>query len=140
VIERDRQDGRIEDQHQKVEDSGNPTAKSARVAVSTEEESTVTTVVDLETKAAEEKKKVEFVGGKDANHETVVFKAVDDKDISEDIDPANEVRGTKLIRIHLSICQCTFLVGLDFNLIATAVPLSPVSSNRPAISANMAPP
>ncbi|KAK7733716.1 hypothetical protein SLS53_008183 [Cytospora paraplurivora] len=44
-------------------------------------------------------------------------------DINEDIDPANEVQGTKLVLIHLSICLCTFLVGLDFNLIATAVPV-----------------
>ncbi|ROV99110.1 hypothetical protein VMCG_06591 [Cytospora schulzeri] len=33
-------------------------------------------------------------------------------DINEDIDPANEVKGTKLILIHLAICLCTFLVGL----------------------------
>lgn len=32
--------------------------------------------------------------------------------INEDIDPANEVKGTKLALIHLSICLCTFLVGL----------------------------
>ncbi|KAI6083461.1 MFS general substrate transporter [Hypoxylon rubiginosum] len=44
-------------------------------------------------------------------------------DITDDIDPANEVQGTKLILIHLSVCLCTFLVGLDFNLIATAVPI-----------------
>jgi MFS family permease len=44
-------------------------------------------------------------------------------DISDDIDPANEVQGTKLVLIHLAICLCTFLVGLDFNLIATAVPV-----------------
>ncbi|OTA69244.1 MFS general substrate transporter [Hypoxylon sp. EC38] len=44
-------------------------------------------------------------------------------DINEDIDPANEVRGTKLVLIHLSICLCTFLVGLDYNVIATAVPV-----------------
>lgn len=70
-------------------------------------------------------------------------------DINEDIDPANEVQGTKLVLIHLAICLCTFLVGLvslrywcrsrpgniwkssgidcetpqDFNLIATAVPV-----------------
>lgn len=43
-------------------------------------------------------------------------------DISEDIDPANEVQGTKLVLIHVAICLCTFLIGLDFNLIATAVP------------------
>jgi hypothetical protein len=111
----------------KVEDPENPAAKSVRVAVSTEEESTDTAaVVDLEAKAAEEKKqkkKVEFAGGKDANHEPAVVKAVDGKNISEDIDPANEVHGIKLILIHLSICLCTFLVGLDFSLIATAVPV-----------------
>ncbi|KAK4234572.1 putative HC-toxin efflux carrier [Achaetomium macrosporum] len=44
-------------------------------------------------------------------------------DISEDIDPANEVQGTKLVLIHVAICLCAFLVGLDFNLIATAVPV-----------------
>ncbi|KAJ8119220.1 hypothetical protein ONZ43_g3789 [Nemania bipapillata] len=43
--------------------------------------------------------------------------------VLEDIDPRNEVKGTKLVLIHLSICLCTFLVGLDFNLIATAVPV-----------------
>ncbi|KAI1409702.1 MFS general substrate transporter [Hypoxylon sp. FL1857] len=29
----------------------------------------------------------------------------------------------KLVLIHISICLCTFLVGLDFNVIATAVPV-----------------
>ncbi|KAI1113353.1 major facilitator superfamily domain-containing protein [Nemania sp. NC0429] len=43
-------------------------------------------------------------------------------DITGDIDPANEFQGLKLILIHLSVCLCTFLVGLDFNLIATAIP------------------
>ncbi|TGO28140.1 hypothetical protein BPAE_0031g00050 [Botrytis paeoniae] len=43
--------------------------------------------------------------------------------MNDDIDPNNEVRGTKLILIHMSICLCTFIVGLDFNLIATAVPV-----------------
>ncbi|KAI0388354.1 MFS general substrate transporter [Xylariaceae sp. FL0594] len=43
--------------------------------------------------------------------------------IHDDIDPENEVQGTKLVLITLSICLCTFLVGLDFNLIATAVPV-----------------
>ncbi|KAI0477870.1 MFS general substrate transporter [Xylariaceae sp. FL0804] len=43
--------------------------------------------------------------------------------ISDDIDPANEVRGVKLVSIHLAVCLCTFLIGLDFNLIATAVPV-----------------
>ncbi|KAK4169836.1 putative HC-toxin efflux carrier [Cladorrhinum sp. PSN259] len=45
------------------------------------------------------------------------------QDITEDIDPANEVTGPKLLLIHLAICLCTFLVGLDFNLIATAIPV-----------------
>ncbi|RDA91790.1 hypothetical protein CP533_2822, partial [Ophiocordyceps camponoti-saundersi (nom. inval.)] len=44
-------------------------------------------------------------------------------DMSQDIDPGNEVRGVKLMLIHIAICLCTFLVGLDFNLIATAVPV-----------------
>ncbi|KAI1207107.1 MFS general substrate transporter [Annulohypoxylon truncatum] len=44
-------------------------------------------------------------------------------DISQDIDPANEVQGVRLLLIHISICLCTFLIGLDFNLIATAVPV-----------------
>ncbi|CAJ2513953.1 Uu.00g020720.m01.CDS01 [Anthostomella pinea] len=43
--------------------------------------------------------------------------------MGDDIDPADEVRGLKLVVIHLAICLCTFLVGLDFNLIATAVPV-----------------
>lgn len=56
------------------------------------------------------------------------------------IDPANEVRGVKLILINASLCLCTLLVGLvsprralaprwlvltcsqDFTLIATATP------------------
>ncbi|KAI1809977.1 major facilitator superfamily domain-containing protein [Poronia punctata] len=38
------------------------------------------------------------------------------------IDPKNEVRGAKLILIHTALCLCTFLVGLDFNLIAVAIP------------------
>ncbi|KAH9884989.1 MFS general substrate transporter [Xylariomycetidae sp. FL2044] len=42
--------------------------------------------------------------------------------ISQDIDPANEVTGVKLVVIHVAICLCTFLVGLDFNIIATAIP------------------
>ena len=33
-------------------------------------------------------------------------------EINEDIDPANEVQGMKLVLIHLAICLCTFLVGL----------------------------
>ena len=33
-------------------------------------------------------------------------------DISQDIDPANEVQGARLVLIHLAICLCTFLVGL----------------------------
>ncbi|KAK7985485.1 hypothetical protein PG988_003107 [Apiospora saccharicola] len=41
----------------------------------------------------------------------------------DSIHPENEVRGAKLLVIHMSICLCTFLVGLDFSLIATAVPV-----------------
>ncbi|KAI0891816.1 MFS general substrate transporter [Annulohypoxylon nitens] len=44
-------------------------------------------------------------------------------DITGDIDPANEVQGVRLLLIHISICLCTFLIGLDFNLIATAIPV-----------------
>lgn len=36
----------------------------------------------------------------------------DKNDISQDIDPANEVRGMKLVLINIAICLCTFLVGL----------------------------
>ncbi|KAI1373132.1 MFS general substrate transporter [Hypoxylon crocopeplum] len=39
------------------------------------------------------------------------------------IDPANEVKGTKLILIHTAVCLFTFLVGLDLNMIATAIPV-----------------
>ncbi|GFN13728.1 MDR family MFS transporter [Aspergillus tubingensis] len=53
-----------------------------------------------------------------------------EKDISTDailqtdggIDPDNEVKGPKLLLLHIGLCLCTFLVGLDFNLIATAIP------------------
>ncbi|KAI1114207.1 major facilitator superfamily domain-containing protein [Nemania sp. NC0429] len=48
-------------------------------------------------------------------------KAADGPDTS--IDPENEVQGFKLILIHIALCLCTFLVGLDFNLIATAIPV-----------------
>ncbi|KID93255.1 MFS transporter, partial [Metarhizium majus ARSEF 297] len=44
-------------------------------------------------------------------------------DIPQDIQPENEAQGLKLLMIHLGICLCTFLVGLDFNLIATAIPI-----------------
>ncbi|KAL2285800.1 hypothetical protein FJTKL_07520 [Diaporthe vaccinii] len=37
-------------------------------------------------------------------------------------DDPNEVRGGKLIMINASLCLCTLLVGLDFTLIATAIP------------------
>lgn len=40
----------------------------------------------------------------------------------QSIDLENEVTGIKLLLIHAGICMCTFIVGLDFNLIATAVP------------------
>ncbi|KAI0201103.1 major facilitator superfamily domain-containing protein [Astrocystis sublimbata] len=50
-------------------------------------------------------------------------------DINDDIDPENEVTGVKLLLIHISLCLCTFLVGLDFNLIATAIPVITVEFN-----------
>ncbi|EAQ85384.1 hypothetical protein CHGG_09398 [Chaetomium globosum CBS 148.51] len=114
----------------KVEDSENPPAKADRVAVGTEEKEkeSTDTAVDLKPAAEEEKKEkrkqtVEF-SDKEANHElTAKANVKDAADISEDIDPANEVQGAKLVVIHLTICLCTFLVGLDFNLIATAVPV-----------------
>lgn len=40
-----------------------------------------------------------------------------------DIDPKNEIQGSRLILIHTTLCLCTFLVGLDFNLIAVAIPV-----------------
>ncbi|PWY71323.1 MFS general substrate transporter [Aspergillus eucalypticola CBS 122712] len=39
------------------------------------------------------------------------------------IDPDNEVKGPKLLLLHIGLCPCTFLVGLDFKLIATAIPV-----------------
>ncbi|KAF1964989.1 MFS general substrate transporter [Bimuria novae-zelandiae CBS 107.79] len=39
------------------------------------------------------------------------------------IDLANEVTGLKLLLVHLGMCICTFLIGLDFNIIATAIPV-----------------
>ncbi|KAI1656409.1 MFS general substrate transporter [Daldinia decipiens] len=65
----------------------------------------------------------------DASHDKKeeILVAQDDasngNDVSQDIDPKNEVTGVKLLLIHISLCLCTFLVGLDFNLIATAVPV-----------------
>ncbi|KAI0386712.1 hypothetical protein F5Y04DRAFT_275163 [Hypomontagnella monticulosa] len=49
----------------------------------------------------------------------------------QSIDPENEVKGTELILLHIAVCLCNFLVGLmhssapslDFNLIATAIPV-----------------
>ncbi|OTA60393.1 MFS general substrate transporter [Hypoxylon sp. EC38] len=37
-------------------------------------------------------------------------------------DGGSEVKGSRLILINASLCLCTFLVGLDFTLIATAIP------------------
>ncbi|KAM0817451.1 putative Major facilitator superfamily (MFS) profile domain-containing protein [Seiridium cardinale] len=65
----------------------------------------------------------ETANGSLAKEEAPASNDASKTDISGDIDPSNEVQGTKLILIHLSICLCTFLVGLDFNLIATAVPV-----------------
>ncbi|CBF83093.1 hypothetical protein AN3254.2 [Aspergillus nidulans FGSC A4] len=39
------------------------------------------------------------------------------------IDPENEITGPRLLLVHTGLCLCTLLVGLDFNLIATAVPV-----------------
>lgn len=39
-------------------------------------------------------------------------KNVDKTDITDDIDPANEIQGLKLVLTHFSICLCTFLIGL----------------------------
>lgn len=50
-------------------------------------------------------------------------------DINDDIDPENEVTGVKLLLIHIAICLCTFLIGLDFNLLATAIPVITVEFN-----------
>ncbi|KAI0466914.1 major facilitator superfamily domain-containing protein [Xylaria cf. heliscus] len=50
-------------------------------------------------------------------------------DINDDIDPENEVTGVKLLLIFIAICLCTFLIGLDFNLIATAIPVITVEFN-----------
>ena len=45
-----------------------------------------------------------------------------EKDASEmDIDPENEVKGIKLLMIHIGICLCTFLIGLvsySFNVVS----------------------
>ncbi|KAF2478181.1 MFS general substrate transporter [Lindgomyces ingoldianus] len=48
--------------------------------------------------------------------------ATQDVKKGETINPENEIMGTKLLLLHTGLCLCTFLVGLDFNLIATAVP------------------
>lgn len=39
-------------------------------------------------------------------------KDIAESNMADDIDPANEVQGVKLVVIHLSICLCTFLIGL----------------------------
>ncbi|ORY11850.1 major facilitator superfamily domain-containing protein [Clohesyomyces aquaticus] len=43
-------------------------------------------------------------------------------EVADGIKPENEITGTKLLLVHSGLCLCTFLVGLDFNLIATAIP------------------
>ncbi|PVH97412.1 MFS general substrate transporter [Periconia macrospinosa] len=53
----------------------------------------------------------------------LVDNSVEKNLLDSSIDPQNEVTGTKLLLIHTGICLCTFLVGLDFNIIATAVPV-----------------
>ncbi|KAL6720896.1 hypothetical protein ACLMJK_002821 [Lecanora helva] len=37
-------------------------------------------------------------------------------------DSSGQVTGSRLFVIHVGLCVCTFLVGLDFTLIALAVP------------------
>jgi len=48
---------------------------------------------------------------KPKNEEEIPSKNVVKTEISEDIDPNNEVQDMKLVLIHLVICLCTFLVG-----------------------------
>ncbi|KAI2619591.1 MFS general substrate transporter [Hypoxylon sp. NC1633] len=43
--------------------------------------------------------------------------------VENTIDPANQITGTKLIVIFTALCTFTFLVGLDLNMIATAIPV-----------------
>lgn len=50
-------------------------------------------------------------GISEPEHE-VARKDVDKTDITDDIDPANEIQGLKLVLTHFSICLCTFLIGL----------------------------
>ncbi|OTB17445.1 hypothetical protein K445DRAFT_277151 [Daldinia sp. EC12] len=49
----------------------------------------------------------------------------DSKQYSEEstIDPRNEVKGARLVPIFTAVCMFTFLVGLDLNMIATAIPV-----------------
>ncbi|KAI0101408.1 major facilitator superfamily domain-containing protein [Nemania sp. FL0031] len=54
--------------------------------------------------------------------ESLVIATTQD-DINVDIDPENEVTGIKLLLIIISLCLSNVLVGLDFNLIATAIPV-----------------
>ncbi|KAI1652074.1 MFS general substrate transporter [Daldinia loculata] len=39
------------------------------------------------------------------------------------IDPKNEVKGIRLVPVFTAVCMLTFLVGLDLNMIATAIPI-----------------
>ncbi|RYC62856.1 hypothetical protein CHU98_g3353 [Xylaria longipes] len=64
---------------------------------------------------------------KDKSPESLVNATQDET--NDDIDPENEVTGVKLLLIHIAICLCTFLIGLDFNLIATAIPVITVEFN-----------
>ncbi|KAK2592796.1 hypothetical protein QQS21_009500 [Conoideocrella luteorostrata] len=49
---------------------------------------------------------------KTADAEPKAATEVDRNDISQDIDPDNEVQVAKLLIIHTAICLCTFIVGL----------------------------
>lgn len=50
-------------------------------------------------------------GNSEPEHE-IARKDADKTNITDDIDPANEIQGLKLVLAHFSICLCTFLIGL----------------------------
>jgi hypothetical protein len=59
--------------------------------------------------------------GNSSDPENSTTKLAAPQDLS--IDPENEVKGAKLLIIHLCICLCTFLVGL----VSLLIPLIPTS-------------
>lgn len=52
------------------------------------------------------------MGSNDISDRPSPSQEVANSNIDDDIDPANEVQGVKLVVIHLAICLCTFLIGL----------------------------